>query len=51
LESQLKLRKAGYDESKKNRHFYPLLVQVGVEALSEADAEELQARLSALGEG
>jgi len=50
LESQLKLRKAGHDEFKKNRHFYPLLVQFGVEALSEADAEEIQARLSGLGE-
>ncbi|RDZ32081.1 MULTISPECIES: hypothetical protein [unclassified Haloferax] len=49
LESQLKLRKAGQDEFKKNRHFYPLLVQFGVEALSEADAEEIQARLSELG--
>jgi len=50
LESQLKLRKAGQDEFKKNRHFYPLLVQFGVEALSEADTEEIQARLSELGE-
>ena len=50
LESQLTLRKAGQDEFKKNRHFYPLLVQFGVEALSEADAEEIQARLSELGE-
>ena len=50
LKSQLKLRKAGQDEFKKNRHFYPLLVQFGVEALSEADAEEIQARLSELGE-
>ncbi|MBC9987987.1 hypothetical protein G3A49_13575 [Haloferax volcanii] len=49
LESQLKLRKAGQDEFKKNRHFYPLLVQFGVEAISEADAEEIQARLSKLG--
>ncbi|WP_135665702.1 hypothetical protein [Halorhabdus rudnickae] len=49
LESQLKLRKAGQDEFKKNRHFYPLLVQFGIEALSEADAEEIQARLSELG--
>ena len=48
LESQLKLRKAGQDEFKKNRHFYPLLVQFGVEALSGADAEEIQARLSEL---
>jgi hypothetical protein len=48
LESQLKLRKAGQDEFKKNRHFYPLLVQFGVEALSDADAEEIQARLSRL---
>ncbi|EMA65411.1 hypothetical protein C470_00285 [Halorubrum distributum JCM 13561] len=48
LESQLKLRKAGQDEFKKNRHFYPLLVQFGVEALSEADAEEIQTRLSEL---
>ncbi len=50
LESQLKLRKAGQDEFKKNRHFYPLLVQFGVEALSEADDEEIQARLSELGD-
>ncbi|WP_323677272.1 hypothetical protein [Halorubellus sp. PRR65] len=50
LESQLKLRKAGQDEFKKNRHFYPLLVQFGVEALSEADADEIQARLSELGD-
>ena len=51
LESQLKLRKAGQDEFKKNRHFYPLLVQFGIEALSEADAEEIQTRLSELGDG
>ena len=50
LESQLKLRKAGQDEFKKNRHFYPLLVQFGVEVLSDADAEEIQARLSELGD-
>ncbi|GCF14401.1 hypothetical protein Harman_23360 [Haloarcula mannanilytica] len=50
LESQLKLRKAGQDEFKKNRHFYPLLVQFGVEALSEADPEEIQTRLSELGD-
>jgi hypothetical protein len=50
LESQLKLRKAGQDEFKKNRHFYPLLVQFGVEALSDADAEEIQSRLSELGD-
>ena len=48
LESQLKLRKAGQDEFKKNRHFYPLLVEFGVEALSEANAEKIQARLSEL---
>ena len=50
LESQLKLRKADQDEFKKNRHFYPLLVQFGVEALAEADAQEIQARLSELGD-
>jgi hypothetical protein len=50
LESQLKLRKAGQDEFKKNRHFYPLLVQFGVEALSDANAEETQSRLSELGD-
>ena len=50
LESQLKLRKAGQDEFKKNRHFYPLLVQFGVEALAEADAEVIQARLSEIGD-
>ncbi len=46
LESQLKLRKAGRDEFKKNRHFYPLLVQFGLEALSDADTDEIQSRLS-----
>jgi len=50
LESQLKLRKADQNEFKKNRHFYPLLVQFGVEALSDADAEEIQVRLSEFGE-
>ncbi|RDI69578.1 hypothetical protein [Halopelagius longus] len=50
LESQLKLRKAGRDEFKKNRHFYPLLVQFGLEALSEADADEIRTRLSELGD-
>lgn len=50
LESQLKLRKAGRDEFKKNRHFYPLLVQFGLEALSDADTDEIQARLSNIGE-
>lgn len=50
LESQLKLRKAGQDEFKKNRHFYPLLVQFGLEALADADAEEIQTRLSDLRE-
>ena len=46
LESQLKLRKAGQDEFKKNRHFYPLLIQFGLEALSNADEDEIQARLA-----
>lgn len=46
LESQLKLRKAGQDEFKKNRHFYPLIVQFGVEALTNAGADEIQSRLS-----
>ncbi|ELZ29088.1 hypothetical protein C474_13474 [Halogeometricum pallidum JCM 14848] len=46
LESQLKLRKAGRNEFKKNRHFYPLLVQFGLEALSDADVDDIQARLS-----
>ncbi|WP_128478920.1 hypothetical protein [Halorussus pelagicus] len=50
LESQLKLRKAGRDEFKKNRHFYPLLVQFGLEALSDADADEIQTRLSDIGD-
>jgi hypothetical protein len=50
LESQLKLRKAGQDEFKKNRHFYPLLVQFGLEALADANAEEIQYRLSELSE-
>lgn len=50
LESQLKLRKAGRNEFKKNRHFYPLLVQFGLEVLSDADAEEIQMRLSNFGE-
>lgn len=50
LESQLKLRKAGQDKFKKNRHFYPLLVQFGLEALSDADADEIQTRLSSIGD-
>lgn len=50
LESQLKLRKAGQDEFKKNRHFYPLLVQFGLEKLSGADVDEIQTRLSKLGD-
>ncbi len=50
LESQLKLRKAGQNEFKKNRHFYPLLVQFGLEALADADADEIQTRLSNLRE-
>jgi hypothetical protein len=50
LESQLKLRKAGQNKFKKNRHFYPLLVQFGLEALADADADEIQARLSNLRE-
>ncbi|TYT61749.1 hypothetical protein [Natrialba swarupiae] len=50
LETQLKLRKAGQDEFKKNRHFYPLLVQFGAEALSDTEAEEIQTQLSELGD-
>ena len=50
LESQLKVRKAGQDKFKKNRHFYPLLVQFGLEALSDADADEIQTRLSSIGD-
>lgn len=46
LESQLKLRKAGQDEFKKSRHFYPLLVQFGIDALSDADYDEIQDRLT-----
>lgn len=48
LESQLKLRRAGREEFKKNRHFYPLVVQLGLEALGDADADEIQSRLSEL---
>jgi hypothetical protein len=48
LETRLKLRRSGQNEFKKNRHFYPLLVQFGAEALADASAEELQARLSGL---
>ncbi len=51
LESQLKLRKAGQDEFKKSRHFYPLLVQFGLEALSDADDDEIQARLAEIDDG
>ena len=51
LESQLKLRKAGFSEFKKNRHFYPLLVQFGLEALSDANADDIQTRLSELSDG
>ena len=50
LETQLKLRKDGVNEFRKNRHFYPLLVQFGIEALEEADANQIQDRLSELSE-
>ena len=45
LESQLTLRKAGQDEFKKNRHFYPLVVQYGLEQLDELSASEIRSRL------
>jgi uncharacterized membrane protein YfhO len=48
LETQLTLRKADINRFKKNRHFYPVLVQFGLEALANADADEIQARLSEL---
>lgn len=48
--SQLKPRQAGQNEFKKNRHFFSLLLHFGAEALSEADTEEIQARLSKLDE-
>jgi hypothetical protein len=48
LQSQLELRGAGRTEFKKSRHFYPLVVQFGLEALGEADAEEIQTRLADL---
>lgn len=38
-----------YDEPfEKNRHFYPLLIQHGLEGLEEMDADELQDRLISL---
>ena len=49
LETQLSLRKHGVGTFKKNRHFYPLLVSFGIEALSDADAEDVEERLSELG--
>ena len=33
------------DELEKNRHFYPLVIQAGLEALDGADGEEIQERL------
>ncbi|WP_458187796.1 hypothetical protein [Haladaptatus sp. NG-WS-4] len=33
-------------ELEKNRHFYPLVVQAGLEALDDLDAAELRERLS-----
>lgn len=48
LETQLTLRKSDINQFKKNRHFYPVLVQFGLEALANADADEIQARLSEL---
>jgi uncharacterized membrane protein YfhO len=48
LETQLTLRKSDVNQFKKNRHFYPVLVQFGLEALANADADEIQARLSEL---
>ena len=48
LETQLALRKEGVSEFRKNRHFYPLLVQFGVEALTDADTDEIRSRLAEL---
>ncbi|WP_458210670.1 hypothetical protein [Haladaptatus sp. NG-SE-30] len=36
------------EELEKNRHFYPLVVQAGLEALDGLDGEELRERLSRL---
>ncbi|WP_435066691.1 hypothetical protein [Haloplanus sp. C73] len=41
LESQSKLRKADRDEFTKNRHRHPLLVQTGIEALTD-DTERFE---------
>jgi hypothetical protein len=38
-----------YDEDfEKNRHFYPLLIQYGLDGLEGLDASELQERLASL---
>ena len=45
-ELNLAYERAVGDELEKNRHFYPLVVQAGLEALDGADGEEIRERLT-----
>ncbi|MGA9402985.1 MAG: hypothetical protein WBV42_19175 [Haladaptatus sp.] len=44
-ELNLAYERAVGDELEKNRHFYPLVVQAGLEALDGVDGEEIRERL------
>ena len=53
LRRQYNILKAEYEfeydeEFEKNRHFYPLLIQCGLEQLQELEVEEIRARLDEL---
>jgi hypothetical protein len=45
-ELNLAYERAVGDELEKNRHFYPLVVQAGLEALDGIDGEEIRERVS-----
>jgi hypothetical protein len=53
LSRQFNLLKAEYEyeyneEFEKNRHFYPLVIEHGLESLESLDASEIQERLESL---
>jgi len=53
LRRQYNILKAEYEfeydeEFEKNRHFYPLVVQYGLESLEEMDASEIQTHLEGI---
>ena len=49
-EVSLQYERAFGEELEKNRHFYPLLIQAGLEHLSDLDDNDIQHRLNQLEE-